>query len=153
MDYLQLKRIKSIKHFVVKISDENEIDKIFVYDTHPKIAKYWWSKFLQLNEEKTDVYNTDKAFNSIVKRVINPLKKISTVDHLNLFQSTVQYFQNKGSFQLDDFVNDVFLTYEPQNSEIQIEHLVNKINELPEKYDFDTQFNIDSSVFNRFRLQ
>lgn len=143
---------KVYKAFVVKVNSDSEIEKVYVYDTHSKIANYWWSTFLELTEEKTNVYNTDRAFNSVIKKILNPIKNLSSVDHYYLHQATVQYFKTSSSFSLENFIDSVFTNYSPESLEVKIEDLIAKINELPEKFDFDTKFDIDTSFLHGVKI-
>jgi hypothetical protein len=134
------------KAFLVEIQKGNSIGNVYVYDTNPKMSKYWWQDFLQLSELLSDADNTRRAFELLEVQVFNAIKKLSPADHTVLFNSSLGYFRSAKQFDLNQYINQVFSTYQPQQSGLGIDELVKKIIKAQEDQVFDGQFNIEGEA-------
>jgi hypothetical protein len=135
-----------------KNGDEYLLEEIIVSDTKAKISSFWYEDFLDLKELTSDESNTSKAFTAIENVLSTYVKKKSSKDFTDLRNNLVGYFQTKPSFKFEDMVEYVIGEYTPDNQEISISTLKEKINKLPEKMDFDTSFNIVvSQIKARFK--
>ncbi|MBT2685311.1 nucleoid-associated protein [Bacillus sp. ISL-37] len=127
------------------VDDKYEIASIIVSDTKPKISLFWSEDFLELKELTSDEHNTTTAFTAIENVISSYVKRKSRGDYTELRNNLVGYFQTRQSFRLDDMIDYVIGEYRPDNQEIDISKLKEKLNKLPEKNHFDTSFNIVSS--------
>lgn len=123
---------------------------VLVFDTNTKPAVYWWNDFLELKEERTDAYNTEIACNEVIK-VINGIKKDFPADYTYLRNAVITAFKQKEQ-QMDysDFIEKTISHYVPVDAKLLEEKLpkiIKKLQELPDKKNFDVRFNlIPSSV-------
>lgn len=129
------------KAFLVKFNNSDPIN-IYVYDTTNRMARYWWDSYLELEEKFTDTHNTKTSLDVLDKKVFNKIKKDFPADHTILRNSTIGYFRNKEEFELEEYLNDTFRQYEPIDSSFPKDKTISKIEELPEKWSFDSRFGI-----------
>lgn len=133
---------KVFKAFSAPVDESGKKKYAYVSDYRPTISTYWWSTFLELEEEYTDDYNTETAFKAIEQKVLNKLKEEYPSDYLYLRNATVKYFRTNKEFVTSDFVEDFIKPYEPEDDRLNVEDLSAKIEALPEKVGFDSRFNI-----------
>jgi hypothetical protein len=115
------------------------------HDNSSRMANYWWKDFLELEVVRKDNVNTKKAFDTIVREIINPIKNISRQDHLNLWNITLGFFKLEGEFSLDYYRDEIIGNYCPYDKRISITDLQTKCNRLPERGGFDQRFVKDAS--------
>lgn len=129
------------------IFNRKKPDTIEVYDSYTNISKYWWHDFLELKELRTDSYNTKLACKSVITK-IGPLKKISLNDYNGLRNSVIVAFKQKGEMDYDDFIINTFENYTSTNLQInnKLKTILPELKKLPETKEFDTKFNLDTSV-------
>lgn len=132
---------KIFKAFLVRFENGTIIDT-FVYDTTPRLAKYWWDTFLELNEVYTSEFNTRTALKLLDSKVLNKLKKNYKADHTAIRNRAVGYFQSNETFEMSHFLETVLNNHQPINSEFPKTQTIEKIRNLPDKYNFDQQFPI-----------
>ena len=133
---------KIFKAFSAQINAKDKLKYGYVSDYRTSISTYWWSSFLELQEEYTAEYNTAAAFNAIEKKVLNKIKEDYRSDYMYLRNATVQYFRSQEEFVLTDYVNHLFKKYTPEDPMLDVEDLTKKIQALPEKEDFESRFDI-----------
>ncbi|MEK6484838.1 hypothetical protein [Myroides odoratimimus] len=137
---------KAFKAILISYDQELLISRCVVFDKNN--SRYWWKEFLELEQLNTDDANTEKSLDEIDK-VLNRQKKNYYPDYLILRNSMIGYYRTKEEFNFSDLVNDVFTTYEPLNLEFPLTDLISKINDLPTKKGFDTQFSIVKEKINK----
>lgn len=118
------------------------INSIVITDTNSKISTFWTDGFLELKEERTDLNNTNTAFDSIKSFLSKKLKKYPhdyTVIHNNL----IGYFERTSSYKNEEMITSVIGDYTPKDQNLKIAELTQELTELPSKKKFDTHFNID----------
>ncbi len=113
------------------------------YDTNSQPAAYWWKEFLELEVLRNDEHNTSVAVKCVV-RTIGSIKKEFPHDYTVLRNAVVAAFKQKGRMNYVDFVEKTFLKYEPHDVALskKIESIIEKLKQLPERYNFDTQFEL-----------
>lgn len=94
---------KIYKAVKVEYNNENLPSRILIFDTKPKLTKYWWHDFLELAESNTDEFNTSKAIDETIK-AINTLKSKFPQDHTILRNTTIAAFRQKGQMNYHKFV-------------------------------------------------
>lgn len=139
------------KAFLVKFQDSNPTN-IYVYDTTNRMARYWWDSYLELEEKYTDTHNTKTSLNVLDKKVFNKIKKEYPADHTILRNSTIGYFRNKDEFELDEYLNETFRQYQPVDSNFPKDKTIAKIEELPEKWGFDSRFSIKKEEIKKRQI-
>lgn len=118
-----------------------------VYMSHK--SNYWWDNFLELKEAKNDEINTTRAFEAIDNCLGRNIRNASPRDYTILRNATITYFKGKDYIDYDEFCNSTFSGYDPVDiNKTHMEKFLAKLKELPEKKDFDRQFNLVSSVIN-----
>lgn len=125
------------------LSKQGTISKIFLSDESPKIREYWYDSFLELNETKSDIYNTKLAYttlNTVLNHSLSPKHKS---DFIELSNSLNTYFAHSSSFSHEDCVRFLLETYEPISEELNINNLKQKLIEC-NKNIFDNTFPIDT---------
>lgn len=137
------------KAVLVTFDGSKRIESVFVFDTNSIMSKYWWQGYLELKEKHTDTHNTKTSLDVLDKKIFNPIKKNHPADHLILRNSAVGYFRNKEEFELSDFINNILTNYQPIDPNLSTERLIQKTNELPEKWNFDSRFTIKKEEINK----
>jgi hypothetical protein len=127
--------------FLVKFQEKNP-PNIYVYDTTNRMARYWWDGYLELEEKFTDTHNTKTSLDVLDKKVFNKIKKDFPSDHTILRNSTIGYFRNKEEFELGEFLDETIREYKPVDSSFPKDKTISKIENLPEKWGFDSRFGI-----------
>jgi 37-kD nucleoid-associated bacterial protein len=122
--------------------------KVRVFDSQSAgYAKYWWSEFLGLLEERDSQQNTTRAFATIDKIVatIAPWK----ADYYQVRNALIHYFRTQPQFTIQTLLDQVIGNYQPIDESLpldRIELVRDKIRHLSNTIDFDQQFVIDFSV-------
>lgn len=136
---------KIFKAFCGKFSlDTFEEQSLFVFDSTNEIAKYWWEKFLELEEVHSSEHNTKSFIKNLDKDVFSKIKNDSPGDYVIIRNSSVGYFRNNNIFDIDNYCDTVITNYQPiRPDKINVVNIKNAIKRIPEKYKCDTQFEID----------
>tara|TARA_R110000787_G_scaffold286186_1_gene403623 strand:+ start:23563 stop:24585 length:1023 start_codon:yes stop_codon:yes gene_type:complete len=124
------------------IFEADEISEVKLTDSNNPISKYWWSDFLELEELNSSEKNTSSAFNSINKFLNQKVRKNSPSDYWALRNAVISYFRTHPAIAYDEMISSVFDGYQPDNHDLDIESIKEKISELPVKNNFDTQFDV-----------
>lgn len=113
------------------------------------VAKYWWHDFLELKEKQNDENNTKKAYRYIKKILSRSLKKEAPHDYMVIMNTLYQYFNSMEIFDYEEVVNKIIDNYAPYDmTQQKKEQLLNKLEMLPEKENFDWRFNLVPSAIN-----
>ena len=137
---------KIIKNALFEINEDEEFGDIFLSDTNANISKYWYDDFLELEEMTTDEMNTQKTYGIIMKEIKNKLEKTFPSDYTFCRNACITFFKTKETFDLNDAVNDIFLSYNFENNEIKKEDIIEKIKSKIKKENLDTQFTLKKDV-------
>lgn len=113
------------------------------------VAKYWYDNFLELDQVVSDEVNTDKAFRAIDSTLNRNVKNIAPRDHTLLRNTLITYFRSNDFIDYDTMITNTVENYHPVELEQEkLEKVIEKLRELPEKHNFDNQFNTVSSAIN-----
>jgi hypothetical protein len=140
---------KIFKSFIANVNiekEESEISKLVTYDSNTTKAAYWSKEFLELIEIRDDEKNTILAYQAIKKDILEPLKKNHKADYLCLWNATVAYFRGEGEFDLVHYRDNIIGNYLPMDKTLKLDDIKTKINKLPTKYKFDSNFTKKSNV-------
>lgn len=137
---------KVFKAILVFFDDNNNITFNYVFDKNS--SKYWWDDFLELVQKNTDEKNTELSLNEIDK-VLTTHRKKFYADFLILRNSMIGHYRNKDSFNYTQLIDEVFRNYTPINSEFPKNKTIKRLEELPSKKGFDTQFVITKKKINK----
>ncbi|WP_296619224.1 nucleoid-associated protein [Marivirga sp.] len=143
---------KIFKAFLVRFDDNKEVQEVYVYDTTSKMSRYWWDDFLELNEKYTDSHNTKTSLDILDQKLFNYMKKQYPADHTILRNSVIGYFRNSSEFELEEFLDKNFRTYTPIDEDFPKEKYIKKIEEFPEKYNFDSRFSIKQEEIKKRKV-
>lgn len=149
---------KLLKACLLEFNEKFEIIDVIVKDSNNKIAKYWWSDFLGLEETNTDEYNTKNAFISLDHYFNNNLKNNYPEVYLTLRNNTVGYFTTQDHFIMDNYIDNVVGNYEENvKSDLDFKKFKKDLRELSTKDGFDNKFNINKDsikkdIVERFKL-
>ena len=94
----------------------------------------------------TDEMNTQKTYGIIMKEIKNKLEKTFQSDYTFCRNACITFFKTKETFDLNDAVNDIFLSYNFENNEIKKEDIIEKIKSKIKKENLDTQFTLKKDV-------
>lgn len=139
-----------LKTCLIKLDDQNNFDEIVVTDTNQTVSAYWWNDFLELNRLNSDETNTTLAFKAIEQVLIKKVKTKSPYDYYNLRNNLVGYFKTQTVFVFDNMIENVFGDYEPGVDNLDINELKTTVRELPNKKNFDRNFDIVKSRVNAY---
>ncbi|OPJ58143.1 hypothetical protein [Clostridium chromiireducens] len=136
----------TLKSCMVYHADNGDVENIFLTDTRTKFTEYWYDGFLDVREKRSDKTNTTEAFKTI-RRVINDSLSLSSKSDCTILNNSLNVvFTQGGSFTFSDCLDFLFNDYAPQNPNLDLTDLRNKIEKKAEKSNkFDTVFNIDNS--------
>lgn len=137
---------KIIKNALFEINEDEEFGDIFLSDTNANISKYWYDDFLELEEMTTDEMNTQKTYGIVMREIKNKLEKISPSDYTFCRNACITFFKTKGTFDLNDAINDIFLSYNFEDEAIKKEEIIEKIKNKIKKEGLDTQFVLKKDV-------
>lgn len=140
---------KVFKGFICSLNSDQTVADILVYDMH--LIKYWWKEFLELIKVHSDEDNTQNAFDAIDKGVLIKLKKQHPQDYMHLSNSNIRYFRANNTFDMDDYIENVFGNYLPFDDNLKMDKIKSEIRELPNKSKkpFDQQFPIISKQIKK----
>ncbi len=133
---------KIFKAFLARFDNQRQVTETFVYDTTPRMARYWWDKYLELDEVYTPEFNTKTALKLLDSKVLNKLNKKYKADHTAIRNKAVGYFQSRETFEINGFLETILNNYDPVDPEFPKTQTIEKVRNLPEKYNFDSQFPI-----------
>lgn len=137
------------KSFLAIIDNSGAVIEILVSDTTNTLMKYWWSEFLELEELRTDAHNTKFFLEFLDKKLLNKLKTKYPADHIVIRNSVLGYFRSQKEFKMDTFYSSIFENYTPIKKKFPIDELRNNVKDIPQKYNLDSQFNIDRSEIKK----
>lgn len=120
----------------------NEIVEIEISDSTGSIADYWSNGLLEVKEVYGNEANTIVSFKEIDKILVKNLKREYKSDYTLLRNSLIGYYNQNESFKYSDMIDNVFKNYKPDNSDLNINKICTKLESLPEKKQFDSQFTI-----------
>lgn len=105
-------------------------------------AKYWSESFLELDELVTDEKNTRTAFKCLDAYLNNNIKSTAPRDHTIIRNAIVAYFKSNEHFDYDVMLETVLGQYTPTDlSNEKLDILRSELLQLPDKKDFERQFN------------
>ena len=106
---------------------------------------------MELTKVFSDEDNTENAFDAIEKQVLLKLKKDHPNDYTHLSNSSIRYFRSKDTFDLNEYINDVFEGYEPFDTNLNMAKVKEKLRDMPTKSGkpFDSQFSIVKSKIKK----
>lgn len=113
------------------------------------VAKYWSVDFLELLEKLNDENNTSLAFKNIDTVLNQNIRKAYPRDHTLIRNSLILYFKNNEHIDYSKLIENVFENYTPLDIDLnKYTELIQKVVTLPEKHEFDLQFNSIPSIIN-----
>lgn len=113
------------------------------------VAKYWSYDFLELDEMLSDEVNTLNAFRAIEETLARNIKSTAPKDYTVIRNTVIAYFKRDGHLDYNVMVEDILGAYQPADlTNDKIQTLRDKLINLPEKRNFDVQFNSVPAVIN-----
>lgn len=131
---------KTCQYKVKRHEHTYEIVQIVASDSTKRQAAYWLKDFLELEAIRQDKENTEKAYDLIKKKILNPLKENHKPDYLILYNSTISYMRSEGMFDLDYYRDEIIGNYTPYDGTLDMNSLKGKIDQLRASDKFDAQF-------------
>lgn len=131
---------KTCQYNVRWYDNSYEIQQIAASDSTKRQAAYWLKDFLELESIRQDKENTEKAYDLIKKKILNPLKENHKPDYLILYNSTISYMRSDGMFDLDYYKEEIVGNYIPYDDTLDVNSLKGKIDQLRNSDKFDAQF-------------
>lgn len=135
--------------FPLVIDEEIVFDTVQVYTDNN--AKYWALQFLELTEERSDQTNTSAAFNAIEMELKRKVKRHSERDYYNLRNTLIHSMKTPQQVNYPEFINALVGTYQPDEPILNMAQLQTVLLELPEKKNFDRQFNTVPDAIKKHR--
>ena len=106
------------------------------------VAKYWSDDFLELDQMLSDESNTSSAFSAIDSTLNQNFRGVVSRDHTIIRNSVILYFRSNEYIDYLTMVEDILGNYIPVDVEQdKIKSIKEKIKLLPQKKNFDYQFN------------
>lgn len=134
---------KSDKGCIIFETEKDSGYRLLLSDQNNYDAKYWPEQFLNVKPDTNESYFTGKTFeavNSFANEMVE--HNDSAPARMEMLDRTAKYFDQKESFDMDDFVEEVIQTdeYKEKFKDYKKEYDIQ--NELPEK----PQFTIDKDT-------
>lgn len=119
------------------------------------VARYWSEDFLELVEMNSDETNTTRAFKAIDATLNQNFRGFSSPDHTIIRNAFVSYLINNDHIDFPTMVDNVLGGYQPVDTDVEpekIQKIKEKLLELPQRKNFDNQFNaINSAIKARIK--
>lgn len=122
--------------------NEDDIEKINIYDSSGSIADYWRNGLLELEQASSNETNTSNSFNAIDKLLKKNIKTDYPSDYTLIRNSLIGYYNQNKNFMYTELIDKVFRNYEPNNEDLNINSLCEKLDKLPENKNFERNFEI-----------
>lgn len=133
---------KIFKAFCAYLDQQNQPTHAMVSDYRTVISTYWWENFLELQEEYTNEYNTEKSFDTLDRKIFNPIRQQHPRDYMYLRNATVQYYRSREEFILEDYIEQIITPYVPEDGTLDMGRIADRIRVLPERSQFNGRFSI-----------
>ncbi|PKP01671.1 MAG: hypothetical protein CVU11_14575 [Bacteroidetes bacterium HGW-Bacteroidetes-6] len=145
------------KALMARISDDNVLSEVYIFDSNSTMTRYWWDDFFELEETRTDKHNTITSLDIIDMKVLNPIKKDFPADHTIIRNGILCYFRTKQEFELDGFIEYIVGDYTSVKENFPLQRITEKLRSLPSRYNFDNRFEISKQdikkrAVNRIKL-
>lgn len=131
-----------LKSCLIKFAPNPGISEIMLYDSNPRIATYWKDFFLELDEVRSNNYNTEISFKAKEKELTQRLEKEYLTDLSRLMDRLKGYYESHSNYDFEEMIDSVFRSYQPQNPKLDMDKIISIISNLPEKKKFDRIFPI-----------
>ena len=117
------------------------------------VAKYWWNDFLELEELKSDEYNTKTAFRSIEMTLNRNIKQVAPHDHMIIRNAMYLYFNRVEHFDYGEMLDQTIRNYVPDDMTEEVKtRLLEKLEVLPQERRFDRQFSpVPSTIKSKMK--
>lgn len=139
---------KALKSCLFILGSEGEVSEIYISDTNRSGTDYWHNSFLELEELTSDESNTKKIYVLLTNVIAKELKSHPT-DHLLLRNQILGYFKTQPKFVFSEAMDYIFGNYIPEDQEVSIEEIKQKINNKMESKNYDKSFTIKQSVITQ----
>lgn len=133
---------KIFKAFCAYLDEQNQPSHAMVSDYRTVMSTYWWENFLELKEEYTNEYNTEKSFDALERKIFNPIKEQHPRDYMCLRNATVLYYRSREEFILEDYLQEIISPYEPEDATLDMVRIADRIRQLPERSQFNGRFSV-----------
>lgn len=130
---------------------DGDLKGVSVSDSNATIARFWWSEFLELEEQTTDEYNTNTAFAAVESVLGRRLKQNFKSDYYQFRNHLITFFNTRTRYSHKDLVANVFGAYQPLDKTLDIQSLRQEVEKLPEKKEFDSTFTIVPDIVKKRR--
>ena len=97
--------------------------EIVTFDVNSKQSKYWYDEFLDLKALHDNGENTERAFNYLKSKILDPVKKKSKSDYLVLWNTTVAYMRSAGEFSMGHYADNILAVYKPEENSLNMNEL------------------------------
>lgn len=137
----------------IKIDDEGTIEFGMIRVYTDNVAKYWAERFLELEEANSDESNTSRAFEAVELELKRSMKKHFRRDYYILRDSMLSTMKTRQLFNYDDVIGRIFTGYQPEEDGLtsKLQSIKQRLLKLPEKKNFDRQFNTAPEVLKKKR--
>jgi hypothetical protein len=142
---------KVLKACLVEFDGDGDVKTVSVSDSNSTIARFWWSNFLELEEQTTDEFNTNTAFASIEALLARRLKKDFKPDYYQFRNHLITFFNTRARYSHKDMLANVFGAYRPINPALEVAKIQQEVGKLPEKKGFDETFDIVPEIVKKRR--
>lgn len=124
----------------ITFDDDSQVLDVLVSDNkRKKISDYWSYDFLEVREMTTNEHNTRVAF-QILDAYVAKLKKKHPADYIYIRNNLVGYFRTTETFSFGDMVERVVGSYEPEDTNLDINKFRTGLEAIPSKIKDETFF-------------
>ncbi|WP_172373037.1 nucleoid-associated protein [Sporosarcina jiandibaonis] len=117
VDGINVKKINNVA--VIVDMGPDAMPAVFMRTRRKEDVVYWQERFLKIKVADEHYHNTNLALTE-VRKIISKEENFTNTEKLNLLNKTLDYFKNEEEFQVDDYIETVYIGAEPEQKEIII---------------------------------
>lgn len=138
-----------LKACLILFSDGDTIDDVQVADTNATLSAFWWKDFLELEELRTDDFNTKAVFATFDTFLGSKTRSKHPADYAHLFNHMLGIFKRTRRFSFKPFVSEVFDGYQATDLKLDVQQLKQDALNLINTKKFDGTFNLNPKVITK----
>jgi hypothetical protein len=138
-----------LKACLVLFSAGDTIADVQIADTNATLSTFWWKEFLELEEQRTDDFNTKTVFATFDTFLGNKIRSKHPADYAHLFNHMLGIFKRTRRFLFKSFVNEVFDGYQATDPNLDVQQLKQDALRLITTKKFDGSFNLNPKVITK----
>ena len=96
---------------------QDEMPAVFIKTKKKEDVVYWQERFLKIKVSDEDYLKTNQALIECKKYILKE-ENYTNTEKLNLLNKTLDYFKNEETFQVDNYIENVFEKVAPEQKDV-----------------------------------